>query len=168
MANYKLDAVFEMRKYLWDALVTEGIFVEKNYYSDNIGDNIIPIIPVQQSPEMNQFLSGKKHIVYDKIGMSYDEMWLVCNEQVLFTIYGTDYSEVNEIKNFMIDLFRRMDETAKDLNQGGINTKFKFHSVYIADASPTAPSEELKGFLASDLVLEVKYSRETNQAGRFS
>jgi len=132
MANYKIDAVFEMRKYLWDALVAEGIFVERDYYSDNIGENVVPIVPVQQSPEMNQFLSGKKHIVYDKIGMSYDDLWLVCNEQVLFTIYATEYIEVNEIKNFMIDMFRRMDETAKDLNQGGINQKFKFHSIYIS------------------------------------
>ena len=168
MANYKIDAVFEMRKYLWDALAAEGIFVERDYYSDNIGENVVPIVPVQQSPEMNQFLSGKKHIVYDKIGMSYDDLWLVCNEQVLFTIYATEYIEVNEIKNFMIDMFRRMDETAKDLNRGGINQKFKFHSIYISDVSPTSPSEELKGFLSSDVILEVKYSRETNQAGRFT
>jgi hypothetical protein len=118
---------------------------------------------------MNQLLNGKKHMVYDKIGISYDETWLICNEQILFTIYAVDYSEMNEIKNFMVDLFRRMDETAKNINQSGITSnKFKFHSIYISDMSPTAPSEEMQGFLASDLVLEVKYSREVDSAGRFS
>jgi len=115
-ANYKLDAMLELRKFLWNKLVAASIFDDTEYYSDNIGDTIIPIIPVQQSAEMNQFLSGKKHIVYDKIGMSYEDNWLICCEQILFTIYSTDVSEINEIRNFMTDQFRRMDDSAKDVN----------------------------------------------------
>ena len=113
-ANYKIDAINEIRKYLWDNLLTIGIFDDEEYTDDNTGLNIVPIIPVQQSPEMNQFLSGKKHIVYDKVGMSYDNNWMICNEQILFTIYSVDISEIAEIRNFMTDLFRRMDESAKD------------------------------------------------------
>lgn len=169
MTNYKLDSMFEIRKYLWNAFTTAGIFDAGDYYADKLTQTVVPIFPVQQSPEMNQFLNGKKHIVYDKIGISYDEMWLVCNEQILFTIYAVDFTDINEIKNFMVDLFRRMDESAKNINQSGItSSKFKFHSIYISDMSPTAPSEEMQGFLSSDIVLEVKYSRETNSEGRFS
>ena len=85
-ADYKLDAMLELRKFLWSKIVSAGIFTESNYYSDNVGSTIIPIIPVQQAAEMNQFLSGKKHIVYDKIGLSYEDNWLICCEQILFTI----------------------------------------------------------------------------------
>ena len=166
--NYKLDSTIELRKYLWDQMTTIGIFDDKEYYSDNLDSTIIPIIPVQQSPEMNQFLSGKKHIVYDKVGMTYDNLWMICTEQILFTIYSTDVSEINEIRNFMVDLFRRMDEAARDINRwDGVSDKFKFHSIYISDLSPTAPSEELAGFLSSDVVLEVKYSRIIDTDGRF-
>ena len=101
--NYKLDAMNEIRKYLWSQMVTIDIFNENDYYSDGLMDTIVPIIPVQQSPELNQFLSGKKHIVYDKIGLSYEENWMICCEQELFTIYATDISEINEIRNFMTD-----------------------------------------------------------------
>jgi len=168
-ANYKLDAMLELRKFLWNKLVAAAIFDDTEYYSDNIGDTIIPIIPVQQSAEMNQFLSGKKHIVYDKIGMSYEDNWLICCEQILFTIYSTDVSEINEIRNFMTDQFRRMDDSAKDVNGfSTLSNKFKFHSIFIADISPTAPSEELQGFLSADVILEVKYSRITDNVGRFS
>jgi len=168
-ANYKLDAMLELRKFLWNKLVAASIFDDTEYYSDNIGDTIIPIIPVQQSAEMNQFLSGKKHIVYDKIGMSYEDNWLICCEQILFTIYSTDVSEINEIRNFMTDQFRRMDDSAKDVNGfATLSNKFKFHSIFIADISPTAPSEELQGFLSADVILEVKYSRITDTVGRFS
>ncbi len=167
--NYKLDSTIELRKYLWDQLTNIGIFDDREYYSDNLGMSIIPIIPIQQSPELNQFLSGKKHIVYDKIAMTYDTLWMICTEQILFTVYSTDVSEINEIKNFMIDLFRRMDEAAADLNRwSGVSDKFKFHSIYLSDISPTSPSEEVLGFLSTDIVLEVKYSRSISPDGRFN
>ena len=167
-ANYKLDAMIELRKFLWNELVDRGIFDEEDYWSDNLNENLIPIIPVQQSPEMNQFLSGKKHIVYDKIGTSYEDNWMICNEQILFTIYSTNFSEINEIRNFMTDQFRRMDESARDINYwSGLSDKFKFHSVIVADISPTGPSEELQGFLTTDVILEIKYSRILDSNGRF-
>lgn len=166
--NYKLDAMNEIRKYLWSQMVTIDIFNENDYYSDGLMDTIIPIIPVQQSPELNQFLSGKKHIVYDKIGLSYEENWMICCEQVLFTIYAIDVSEINEIRNFMTDLFRRMDDSARDVNRwSGVSDKFKFFSIFIADISPISPSDELQGFLSADVVLEVKYARMLDANGRF-
>jgi hypothetical protein len=166
--NYKADAIFEVRKYLWDALVNLMVFDEEDYYADNLNQTIVPIIPIQQSPEMDQFLNGKKHIIYDKISMSYDTNWLICNEQFLFTIYATDYAEINEIRNVMVDLFRRMDESAHDVNMlESLSDLFKFHSIYIADISPTVPSDEIKGFLSADIVLDVKYSRITDSVGRF-
>lgn len=169
MANYKLDAIYEIRKFLWDALVNLEIFDPEEYYSDNINSRVVvPIVPVQQSPELAQFLSGKKHIVYDKINMTYDTNWLICNEQFLFTIYAIDYSEINEIRNVFIDLFRRMDESARDVNYFDISDKFKFHTIHISDITPTAPSDEIKGFYATDVVLEVKYSRITDGIGRFA
>lgn len=167
-ANYKLDATLELRKFLWSRLTSLNIFDADEYYSDNIGETLIPIIPVQQLAEMNQFLSGKKHIVYDKIGQSYEDNWMVCCEQILFTVYSTDISDINEIRNFMTDEFRRMDESARDVNKwSGLSDKFKFFSIFIADISPTAPSEELQGFLSADVILEIKYARMLDGVGRF-
>jgi hypothetical protein len=167
-ANYKLDAMIELRKFLWNELKTRNIFDEDDYWSDNLNENIIPIVPVQQTAEMNQFLSGKKHIVYDKIGLSYEDNWMICCEQILFTIYSTDFSEINEIRNFMTDQFRRMDDSARDVNYwSGLSDKFKFFSIFVADISPTAPSEELQGFFSAEVILEIKYSRILDGQGRF-
>lgn len=168
MVNYKLDAMLELRKYIWKRLKDTEIFNEDDYYSENIGDITVPIIPVQQVAELNQFLSGKKHIVYDKIGMSYEDLWAICCEQILFTIYSTDISEINEIRNFMTDEFRRVDESARDVNNWvDLSDKFQFYSIFIADMSPTEPSEEMEGFLSADIVLEIKYSRASGSNGRF-
>lgn len=168
MVNYKLDAMLELRKYLWKRLKDTQIFDEADYYSDNIGSTTVPIIPVQQSAELNQFLSGKKHIVYDKIGMSYEDLWAICCEQIIFTIYSTDVSEINEIRNFMTDEFRRVDESARDVNNwANLSDKFQFYSIFIADISPTEPSQEMQGFLSADVILEIKYSRLSDSSGRF-
>jgi hypothetical protein len=69
----------------------------------------------------------------------------------------------------MTDEFRRMDDSARDINKwSNLSDKFKFHSLFIADISPIKPSEEIQGFLASDVILEVKYSRITDNNGRFA
>ena len=167
-ANFKLDAMLELRKFLWNELKTRNIFDDEDYWSDNLNENIVPIVPVQQTAEMSQFLSGKKHIVYDKIGMSYEDNWMICCEQILFTIYSTDFAEINEIRNYMTDQFRRMDESARDVNYwSGLSDKFKFFSIFVADISPTAPSEELQGFFSAEVILEIKYSRILDGQGRF-
>lgn len=165
--DYKIDAMFELRKFLWEELKLAGIFKSKDYYSDNINSEIIPIIPVQQVPEIDQFLNGKKHIVYDKIGMSFEDIWLIACEKVLFTIYSTDITDVYEIRNLIMDLFRRMDDSAKDLNNSRQTDKIIFHSVHVVETSPIEPSMELKGFMSTDVILEVKYSRTTGPDGRF-
>jgi hypothetical protein len=168
MTKWNFDAMYDLRQFVWTNLQDSGIIDKDDYYSDNLGKSIVPILPVQQQPEMNQFLNNKTHIVYDKVGMSYEDNWAICCEQILFTIYDSDYAKINEIRNFMVDLFRRMDESAGDLNRySGLSEKFKFHSIYIADISPTTPSEEIQGFLSADVVLEVKYSRILNGTGRY-
>jgi hypothetical protein len=157
--NYKLDAMLEIRKFLWQELVSAGIFDPEQYALDG-GGTTNPILPVQQPADMNQLFNGKKHIIYDKINISYEDNWMICNDQILFTIYSTQISEINEITNFIIDLFRRMDDSAKDVNGSlGISTVFKFFSTYIVDISPTTPSKEMSGFYSSDIILQVKYSR---------
>jgi hypothetical protein len=166
--DYKIDAMFELRKFLWQELKLAGMFNENDYYSDNLGREVLPIIPVQQLPEMDQFLSGKKHIIYDKIGQSYEENWMICCEKVLFTIYSTNISEIYEIRNLMLDLFRRMDESARDVNASRSTDKLIFHSIYVQETTPIDPSQELQGFLSTDVILEVKYSRVTDGLGRFA
>ena len=167
MTNYNIDAMYEIRRHLWAELIDSGLLSEEDYYSDQINDNVIPIIPVQQAPEFNQFLSGKTHIVYDKIGLSYEENWMICCEKILFTVYSTDVSEINSIRNLMLDAFRRMDQSAKDVNSSKSTPLLIFFNIMVAEISPTEPSQELQGFMSTDVILEVKYARDVDSTGRF-
>lgn len=166
--DYNIDAMYEIRRHLWEELVLNKLIKSSDYYIENTGNEIIPIIPVQQSPELNQFLSGKTHIVYDKVGMTYEDNWLICCEKLLFTIYSTDVSEINAIRNLMLDVFRRMDDSARDLNSSRNTDKIIFHNTMVIETTPTEPSQELQGFLSTDVMIEVKYSRITDRLGRFA
>lgn len=166
--DYNIDAMYEIRRHLWEELVLNKLVKSSDYYIENTGNEIIPIIPVQQSPELNQFLSGKTHIVYDKVGMTYEDNWLICCEKLLFTIYSTDVSEINAIRNLMLDVFRRMDDSARDLNSSRNTNKIIFHNTMVIETTPTEPSQELQGFLSTDVMIEVKYSRITDRLGRFA
>lgn len=166
--DYNIDAMYEIRRHLWEELVLNKLVKSSDYYIENTGNEIIPIIPVQQSPELNQFLSGKTHIVYDKVGMTYEDNWLICCEKLLFTIYSTDVSEINAIRNLMLDVFRRMDDSARDLNSSRNTDKIIFHNTMVIETTPTEPSQELQGFLSTDVMIEVKYSRITDRLGRFA
>ena len=168
MTKYDIDAMYEVRRHLWNELKDSELFDPQDYYSDNINMEIVPIIPVQQQPELNHFLSGKKHIVYDKIGLSYEENWMICCEKLLFTVYATDVSEINSIRNLILDVFRRMDDSARDLNQSVSTPKLKFFNAMVVEISPTEASQELQGFMSADIVLEVKYARMTDGQGRFN
>jgi hypothetical protein len=166
--DYNIDAMYEIRRHLWEELVLSKLVKSSDYYIENTGSEIIPIIPVQQQPELNQFLSGKTHIVYDKVGMTYEDNWLICCEKLLFTIYSTSVSEINAIRNLMLDVFRRMDDSARDLNASRNTDKIIFHNTMVMETTPTEPSQELQGFLSTDVMIEVKYSRITDRLGRFA
>lgn len=168
MTDYSIDSMHGIRTFLWAELLNAKIFDAEDYYSDNFGGFLIPIFPVQQVPEMTQFLNGKKHIVYDKTGTKYDDNWLVCNEMVSLDIFADDVNDINAIRNLIIDAFRRMDESARDVNlQLPYNTPFIYHTIYVTDMSITAPSEDIKGFMSANVMLEIKYSRKVDSSGRY-
>jgi hypothetical protein len=171
MDKYKQDVMFDLRNRLWWEFTNENIFIESDYYSDNLGKTIVPIFPVQQVPELHQFLSGKKHIIYDKISTKIDQDFWNYRDQIMFTVYATDFAELLEIQNLIIDFFRRYDQSAYDImyispaGYGSSGDEY-IHSTSVVDISPIGPSEELQGFLEAQVIIEVFYSRASMQNGR--
>ena len=178
MANYALSATQAIVDYLWSNLtttnsnVTAGKILEADDYQADLLNgpvlNIIPIFPAQQDMINYQELGTKTHIVYDHVADGYEENWMICRDSMMFTTYSQDFNKIAEIQNLMLDLFRRMDESAKDVNSLKTTNKLIFHNVMIVETTPIEPSLELQGFLSTDVILEVKYSRVTDGLGRFA
>lgn len=168
MADYTKTAVAEIRDYLWQELQDNNILNKNEYIADGFIYPLNPIIPAQQVPEFNNLMSGKPYIFYDFQVDSYSDDFWMCSENLILYVVCKDYGKSLEIINFLIDLFRRMDLTAKDLNLAKSNTsKFKYHYFYTNSVESPQPMEEEGGNQISVIDISYTYSREIGPDGRF-
>lgn len=180
MANYALSATQTIVDFLWDKLKTTNSYVRSNkkimeendYQADFINGpliQIVPIIPAQQDMTNYDVLASKTHIVYDYVADGYEENWLICRDSMMFTIYSKDFNEIAEIQNLMLDLFRRMDDSARDLNAFlPAGSPFIFFTVSLADLLSPEPQREKNGWFAGQVVIKYKYGRQVDSSGRFA
>jgi hypothetical protein len=169
MTNYADTAFGAVRGFLWDKLKEANILSAYEYIADGFTAPLVPIIPTQQVPEFNNLMGNKPYIIYDYDIASYDEQWWICEERLVFTIVASDFQKIIEITQFMIDLFRRMDETATDINawQDLSTSKFKFFTFTLSGAQSPTPYEEEGGRQMGEVTVTYKYSRELDSHNRF-
>jgi hypothetical protein len=167
MADYSLSVASEIRKWLWSELQSNGILNALDY---NVGAlAMVPIVPVQQQPELVDKIGGKPFILYDEVESSVDsDLWYVHNEQVLFTVFAEDFKTANKIRNLMVDLFRRQDASAHDLNLFTGSENFGYLNVTILENRSVKAERSTTGRLSFDMIIGVKYVRHLGSTGRFS
>lgn len=175
MANYALGAVYEIRKMLWEELQTSGIMLASDYRDGNV--QYIPIMPTQEQDIFKtKFVLNREnplpYIVYDLDTVGYGTDWMICEERLTFKIYSNSFSKVVTITNLLVDLFRRFDDSAKDLNKfvktlDG-DSPFRYHYFALTEANSPNPAEELDGRLEADIAIMYSYSRDLNTEGRFA
>ena len=169
MTDYKDTAFGAIRSFMWEALQTASILDPNDYIADGFIEPLVPIIPVQQVPEFNNLVGNSPYIIYSYDTMSYSDEWWICEESITFNIVSNEFSKIIEISQFLIDLFRRMDSTAVDINAWQLSTsKFRFYTFSLANASSPVPYVEEGGRVMSQVEISYKYSRVLDSNGRFS
>lgn len=168
MADYSKLAIYDINAYLWQKLQDANLFDERTYYVDELQDTLIPIIPAQQIPELNNLLPGKSYIVYDYETKPTMENWWITEEIVTYSILSQSYDHINKIINFMSDTFRRYDDAAKDLRTyfAG-NSEFEFHFSYIDKIISPEYFKSEGGFQMGIVDICVSYARKLDSSGRF-
>ena len=167
MANYAETAFSMVRLFLWDKLKESNILSSSDYIADGFISPLIPIIPVQQVPEFNNLIGNKPYIIYDYDIEFYSEEWWICEEKLVFTIVASEFEKIVEITQFMVDLFRRMDESAGDINDWQTGSKFKFFTFILSGAQSPTPYEEEGGRQMGEVSVIYRYSRELDSGNRF-
>ncbi|QIN94588.1 hypothetical protein PP460_gp216 [Streptomyces phage Muntaha] len=102
--------------------------------------NIIPIVPTQQQPQLLDISGGAPFIVYNYITSPYSSEWWLTREQCAYVIYDNDEARLRAIQGFMVDLLRRMDWTARDVNSAA-TTDRRFDFKYVQMTSASGPDE---------------------------
>lgn len=168
MADYTKNARTVINGFLWNELNDSGIMLAEDYRPDGFTKGVIPIVPIQEIPEFNNLMPDKPYITYDYEVEGYGDQWWICEERMLYTIISTSVSKISEITEFMIDLFRRLDDSGKDVQlYNPLDDKVRFYSVGLNNATAPAPFEQEGGRMSGSVEIQYKYARILDGNGRF-
>jgi hypothetical protein len=167
--DYTKVASYDIRKVLWQELQNAKLFNEQDYYADGFFSPLVPIIPTQQVPEFNNLLPGKPYLTYDILQRHGGVQWWMQEEMMSFGVTSTDENQIQTVINFMIDLFRRYDQSAKEINLELVSdSPFTFHFFHLESADPVQPFKNEGGFMTGLISIVYSYSREADgQTGRY-
>lgn len=170
MTNYNSIASADIRQYLWQNIQDAEILDPQNYFADNMPEALIPIIPAQQVPEFNNLLPGRTYMYYDFEVKTIPVQWWMIEESMTLTIISQNYEAINRINNLILDLFRRYDEGAADINdfvnQNG-SSNFQYHHTMIDNIKSPEPFETEGDYQYGSVTFTYSYSRKTDASGRF-
>lgn len=171
MTDYTLSAVYDIRNAMWQELTNAGIFSVDDYYPDGFAEAVVPIFPSQQIPEMNNLLPGKDYITYNVVQKRTNLQWWVTNESLILEIISNKNDRIMTITNFLIDLFRRYDLSAKSINSDtSIESPFTFLTFTVESTDPVQPFTDEGGYMSGDMTIGYSYTRDIvdEYSGRFS
>lgn len=165
MTKYDLNGVHVLNKFIWASLVEAGLMSDADY------SGLVPIIPTQQVPVFNDMASGKPFIVYTYMVASYDvDLWANV-EQVTYRIFSDNERRLRQVTNFLIDLCKRHDWTASDVNSwldnstlpaDGDDRKFDFKYVQVVGATSAEPSSQEGGRQDSSVTVRMAFTHDTD------
>lgn len=168
MTNYLKMASSDIRRFIWDQILSFDILNENDYYADGFVDALVPIIPSQQVPEFNNLLPGKTYLIYDFEVKQVPVQWWMTEESMTISIMSQNYDVVNELSNLLHDLFRRYDESATDINgyfEG--ESGFLYHHISIDSIMSPEPYSAEGDYVIGSVTFTYSYSRITGANGRF-
>lgn len=169
--EYRNTAAGLIRNYVWENMKADGIFNENDYIADGFTTALVPLIPISDVPQFKNLLPGKPYIIWDFSINGYSDDFWICEEEMSFSIVHNDRNKIIEVTMYLLDLLRRMDITARELEiyEKSLTNdpKFNFHSVYINNINNT-PEVDEGDILVGELWIRYKYSRVIDQNFRFA
>jgi hypothetical protein len=163
--DYSKIAAFDVRNAIWETLKSFSILDVQDYYADGFPDPLVPIIPSQQVPEFNNLLPGKPYITYDIVQKNYGVQWWVSEESMVMQIVSRNNAQIITISNFLTDLFRRYELSARDINDfaKASGSPFTFLYFKLESANPIQPFIDEGGYMSGDFSITYTYTREVDE-----
>lgn len=164
---YDLNATHVLNKFIWAKLQEKNLLDPLDY------GGVVPIVPTQQAPELNDLADAKPFIIYTYLLSSYDiDTWSNI-EQVTYRIYSDDERKLRQITNYLTDLLKRFDWTAQEVNSwldnqfastDGDEYKFDFKFVQVVGMTSPEPAEQEGGRQNASVTIRIAYTHLENGA----
>jgi hypothetical protein len=149
VSKYDLNAVHTYNKFLWSRLK------EEFGYSENDYKGLVPIIPTQQVQVFNDLPSSHPFIVYTYMDAGYDLEFYTTIQQITYLVYSDKETQIRNICNFIVDLSKRYDWTAEEVNDfiptitnssgDSDDSKFDFKYVHVISTIGPEPFDNENG-----------------------
>lgn len=171
--TYSKSAFYDVRRWMLAELYAAGVLTEGDYLSSS------PVVPLQQIPEAFDNSSWREagmpadapFIVYDIIVPGgYDTAYWNLRDEVVLWIYDYDLDKAFEIKELLVDIFRRLDDSARDINEflEGTDSPFRFQYFDVYSGLPSDEAKQVLGRMGINIVVTYQYTRQTLPNGRFA
>jgi len=168
MTNYTYLASYDIRKAVLNELIAHNLIDLNDYYADGFDTALEPVIPAQQVPEFNNLLPGKTYIIYDVVQNNTGVQWWMSEETITFDITSRNQAEIQTFINLIIDLFRRYDLSAKDVNLSlSQNSPYTYYYFKLESSDPVQAFQDEGGFMSGLVSITYSYSRELDASGRY-
>lgn len=171
MTNYHVMGAHQVNAWLWSKLKSFEYPAGKKAFDaykgsgNTAGLNLIPIIPTQQQPAFLDIAKGAPFIVYNYVVSAYPSEWWICREQCAYVIYDNNEERLRAVQSYIIDLTKRMDWSARDINNFlPSNTNFDFKNVSLTSASGPDEFSTEGGRQGAMVVINYEYTTDMNSA----
>lgn len=169
-ADYTRVASYDIIGAIWTELKNANILSENDYMAEGFFEALVPIFPAQQIPEMNNMLPGKPYLTYDISQKNYGVQWWLSEESIFLEVISRNGAQIQTIINFLIDIFRRYDESARDINiELTPNSPFRFLWFKLESADPVQSFKDEGGFMSGTISIGYAYTRDLDPiTGRYA
>lgn len=157
MTEYTFTAGNVLALYLWHMAKTELGWSENDY------GGLVPVVPVQQQPELNS-VTGP-FVIFGQAFDAVSPMHMLQTETVAFTVFSHNISDINKLTNLMVFNLKGYDESAERVNHWVSTLSashparyFDFKIIRVAGASGPQPSLQEGGRHDGNIVLKATYA----------
>lgn len=165
--DYQVSGIHQINRWLWQNLRAALPDDFKAYTTPGHAANgLVPIIPSQQLPQFTNIVGGAPFMIYNYSVEGGEQVWET-RDKIGYVIYDDNESRLRRIHNFMVQLLKRMDWTAADVNFFLDSTatvenpnEFDFKWVQVDNAAGPQPFENEGGRHGALIMATASYTRE--------
>ena len=165
-SNYSRLPALDVISYFWQELKSTEILDATDYYVDDFEAELMPIVPVQDLPQMRNYLGDKTYLIYSVNNLpNKNGNWFIKQEVITFTVFSPSFNKLSQVCMLAEDALNRLTDTGKDITNLN-NSEFTFHC-FETEYDIYGEAESEGGRMYAEIVVVYEYTRDLAQTGRY-
>ena len=161
MTDYAKSPEYLIIKYLWSRLTDSGVLSASDYYSEIVGDNLMPFIPLQQQPETNAEFGEATFFVYEVYTNPTGTDFFHKSGELTLFCFDNDFNKIVEVRNLIEDELGRKQSSAADVNNHANLQSITLKTISVDSTAIDKVAFDDDGRQAGEFVISFTYTRQS-------